>query len=125
MKNEIKEFGVCKKYINMLIIVGAILSLVVVGLIPLGMGIYLKYAVKYKITDKEITVTKGLLDKVITSVRYDKVTDISLVQNYIYKKAYNMGTVLINTAGGIGHEAILKDIENPEEIKAFIEKQIK
>jgi len=126
MKIEEKEFGVCKKYINMLIIVGICMSWMLgLGLILIGIGLYMKYAVKYKITKEGVTIEKGLLNKVITSARYDKITDISLVQNYIYKKAYNMGTVLINTAGGIGHEVILKDIEASEEVKSLIEKRMK
>lgn len=122
----IKEFGVSLNYIKAMIIVGALTIWIFgFGLLFILPALYQKYAIKYALTNKRVFVEKGLLNKAMTSVNYSKITDVSLVQNWFYKKAFDMGSVLVNTAGTTFHEIVLKDVEDPINIKKEIEKRIK
>ena len=143
---EIKfEFGLGKKYMNyiksvwigagiLILFFGLILSgkpstilrifsliLILFGIIFIIIGFvwgwYLKRANNFAFTNKRILILRGWLSTQLTSIDYEKITDIKAEQEFFEKIAFNTGTLTIDTAGTNFPEVILTDIENPYEIK--------
>ncbi len=78
---------------------------------------YLPQANAYALTTKRILIHRGWLNRHTTSINYDQVTDVSIIQTFFERILANSGTVRINTAGTGVHEVILNHIENPYEVK--------
>jgi uncharacterized membrane protein YdbT with pleckstrin-like domain len=84
-------------------------------------GWYLRRANNYALTDKRILVLRGWLSTHLTSVDYDKITDIRVKQPFSERVIFNTGSLIINTAGTASPEIILGNIENPYEVKKKID----
>jgi len=91
------------------------------GIIVIAMGIFTFFTAKkfnnYALTNKRILIHSGWIATKLTSVDYNKITDISVTESAVT----HLGKIFINTAGSMGHEIILKNIQNPYEIKKKID----
>ena len=126
---EIKyEFTLGKEYLKVGLISGCIVGFLFLFLFFLfGISIilisvfyygwYLKNANKYAFTDKRVLIYKGWLSTKLTSIDYDKITDIEVREPFLDKQAYKTGILSINTAGTTLREVVLRYIENPYEVK--------
>ena len=106
------------------VIAGIGIAIILIGLMPNLIGLYLKHTIKYTLTNKRVISQTGLITKKIISVNYDKITDVSASQNLLGKAFYDCGTIFVNTAGTPFHEIMLSDIERPMEIKKEIETRL-
>ena len=77
----------------------------------------MKIANAFAFTDKRIIVHKGWLNTKMTSVEYEKITDVSVSEGFTEKILTKSGTLLINTAGTTFHELLLTHVESPYELK--------
>lgn len=80
-------------------------------------GFYIPRANVYALTNKRIIIHRGWLGTHTTSIDYNKVTDISIVQPFFDRVVTDSGSIHINTAGTGEHEVILNHIQTPYEVK--------
>jgi uncharacterized membrane protein YdbT with pleckstrin-like domain len=108
-------------------ILGILTIFIFVGIIFLAIAAYWwflsesKYS--YGITNKRILLHEGIISSKLVSVKFEKITDVSVSQS-ITDKMFGVGSIKYNTAGGGSHEIIMQYIENPFEAKRNIEKII-
>jgi len=124
------DFGVSKFYTTIVfgIITGLSLFLFFTniggGVITLVLGLaYWLYQTKgkrYTFTNKKIILVDTFLNKNVTFISYNKITDISIDQN-MADMIGGWGNVIINTAGYDFAEAILHNVDNPQKVKAKID----
>jgi len=102
-----------------------IIGLLGVFLIIIGFAFnhYYKTAFKYIFTDRRVIIYNGWLSSKTISLDYDKITDIRVIQDYWEKLFYQTGTLTIDTAGSAadGEEIVLKNINNPYQIKQALD----
>lgn len=125
-KNEevMAVFGICNRYfwLNTLFLVP--FSLVLVGL-PFWLKlIHLRHSKTYILTNRRVIVKDGVFSVKLTSAPYDKITHISVSENFLEKIVYGMGDVTIHTAGPTPIEIDLIKVAHPVKIKNLIEELI-
>ncbi|MFN3301753.1 MAG: PH domain-containing protein [Patescibacteria group bacterium] len=127
------EFGVAKTYSGFWIFLGFLILIVSIfvslffisdfwltiflalGLI--GYGFYLRSAYFYFLTDKRAIFYWRFLSTQLISVDYQKITDISVRENFLEKIFFGSGELVINTAGTPKEEIVFSHILNPHLIK--------
>lgn len=127
---EIKyEFSIADKYrmvslwvfcILGVISIFSMFSFLAVPFFILGIfyfGFYLRVANIYAFTNKRVLIHRGWLSTSTVSVDYDKITDVTVVENFSDRIISQSGHIAINTAGSIGDEIILRHVAHPYEIK--------
>jgi len=137
------EFGVAKIYSGfwiflgfLILIVGVIISLfftsdfwlvILLGVALICYGFYLRSAYFYFLTDKRAIFYFRFFSTEMISVDYQKITDISIRENFLEKIFLGSGDLAINTAGTPKEEIIFKHIANPYLLKIKIDevRQIK
>jgi uncharacterized membrane protein YdbT with pleckstrin-like domain len=125
---EVKyEFSIGEKYIRTYLIVWAVIcfpfvfmggaGLFVYAFIFCYLKFYLPKANIYGFTNKRILVHTGWLSTNMTSVDYDKITDVYVKESFLDKLLTHTGQISINTAGSNGKEIVLSHINAPYEVK--------
>lgn len=84
-------------------------------------GFYLSRANIYALTNKRVIVRRGWLSATTQTIGFEKITDLAVHQDFLERKIFNTGNILINTAGHMTNQILLKSVENPYEIKKQIE----
>ncbi len=128
------EFSISDRYRMILLIGSGIISVIliivpphIVGIFALLLvifyyGFYIKVANAYAFTNKRIIVHRGWLATEVTSIDYEKITDVSVNQPFLDKFITYTGDLIINTAGAPFPEVILKHISRPYELKKKLDK---
>jgi len=80
-------------------------------------GWYLKIAYAFAFTQKRVIAFEGWLSTRLTTIDYQKITDVSVKQNFFEKILTNSGSLIINTAGSGLPEIILYNVEDPYFLK--------
>ncbi|MHB1086227.1 MAG: PH domain-containing protein [Minisyncoccota bacterium] len=124
------EFTVGKRYRKSLLItwcvIGGLFVLTIAGA-PFGLfimalaafyyGFYLKTANAYAFTDNRVLVHRGWLSTKLITTEYQKITDVTVLEPFFSRVFFHSGSLAINTAGTSSEEIVLKNVENPYEIK--------
>jgi uncharacterized membrane protein YdbT with pleckstrin-like domain len=126
------EFSVGKIYRKRGLI-GSLIFLVPLALFfhgPISIGIllmtvfmyayYLEANNSYAFTDRRIIIHTGVFSTETISVDYSKITDVSVKQGWNEKRIYKTGELRINTAGTSATEVVLKNIEDPYEVRKIL-----
>lgn len=118
--------GIGDRYFWTNIIVLVPLSLVIIGLPLLLKIIHLKQSRRYILTDRRVIIKDGFFTIKITTVPYDKITHISVQEEFLKKISYGIGDIKIHTAatGPIPIEIDLENVDNPMHVKNLIEELI-
>lgn len=126
-ENIVEEFTLGRRYILLIQTVFGFLGLIflpsfwpfsiILFLLMLFMGWYLRKANAYAFTEKRVLIHKGWLSTHLTSIDYDKITDVTVIEPFLDRLICKTGHLSINTAGTGFHEAELRHIESPYEIK--------
>lgn len=123
------EFGVAGTYSGFWIFLGiliGVISLILISWLWLGLllavaliaySFYLKAAYFYFLTDKRVIFYFQFLRTELTSIDYQKITDISVRENFLEKIFFDSGNLAINTAGGPKEEIIFSHIADPHFVK--------
>ena len=123
------EFGIADTYSGFWIFLGIvilIISLIFIrelwlglflGLALIGYGFYLKSAYFYFLTEKRAIYYFRFFHTQLTSVDYQKITDLNVRENFLEKIFFASGDLAINTAGTQREEIILKHVANPHNLK--------
>lgn len=61
-----------------------------------------------------IEFSEGFLTVRKKTIKYDRITDLGLVQGWLWEKFMNVSRINISTAGTAGNELVLRDIANGE-----------
>lgn len=78
---------------------------------------YLPVANAYAFTDRRVIIRRGWLSTSLTSVDYDKITDLSVIEPLFDRIASGTGHVLIDTAGTDYKEIMLLHVQAPYEVR--------
>ncbi len=124
------KFGPSKIFINFWLFLGLAIILIVfiwisdiftiglaLGLVLILYSIYLRLSYFYFFTDRRILAWEGLFNTKVTSVDYQKITDVKVIQPFLIKLLFSAGTLLINTAGTPKVEIVLPFIASPYQVK--------
>lgn len=121
------EFSVSDRYRKIFLIIWGAISLMLLFVMGIGLvvflialfylGYYLRVANAYAFTNKRVLIHRGWLSTNAISVDYDKITDVTVVENFFDRLITKTGSLIINTAGTYKHEVILKNIASPYEVK--------
>lgn len=126
---EVKyEFTVSKRYRYWIAVsAGILFGLLSIILPPLGIPLliltlfhslfYMQRANIYAFTTDRIVIHQGWLSTKMTTVDYNKITDIHVNEPLLERVLYKTGNLAINTAGSSKLEIVLKNIERPFEVK--------
>lgn len=133
---EVKyEFSIGQKYLNLFMwLVGGffgfcglinifisapmgIVFFVISGIAIFYYKVYVPKSNAYAFTNKRVMIHKGWLSTAVTSINYDKITDIVVSEAFFDRIWSKTGTIKISTAGSNGTEVVLKHIENPYKVK--------
>jgi uncharacterized membrane protein YdbT with pleckstrin-like domain len=74
---------------------------------------------EYVISNKRVHCKYGLIRRVATQAKYNKITDTALAQGFL-GRILNYGNVVINTAGGTHFEIAFIGVQNPKSIIAKV-----
>lgn len=80
-------------------------------------GFYIKKANAYAFTNKRVVAHVGFLSTRLISLNYSSITDVYVGQTFFGKLLTNTGYIAFNTPGSSKVELILKNIDNPYEVK--------
>lgn len=120
----ITVFGIGNRYFWINTILFSPLALVLVGLPFLLKIIHLKHSKTYILTDRRILIKDGVFSTKITSAPLDKVTHITVREDFFKKLSYGIGDITIHTAGPTPVEIDLVKVQDPMKIKNLIEELI-
>lgn len=124
------ECGLSKQYLDVGFVIslaiGGLLILVFIGILIIPWAFvywkfYLNKAFRYALTNRRVLVHKGWLNTNLISVDFRKITDVQVRENFIEKQLFNIGSVIINTAGTSYHEVIIDKIADPYAFKKTLE----
>lgn len=119
-------FGIGDRYFWTNIIILAPLSIILIGLPFLLKLIHLKHSKTYILTDRRVLIKDGVFSVKIISAPYDKITHISVQEDFIKKVSYQMGDITIHTAssGSTPIELDIIKVQYPMRIKNLLEELI-
>lgn len=111
-----------------LMFTGTYLQLLSLGLIVVGLLLYLSTTVNYLsvyyvLTNEEVYKKTGLLSRHVTNLRLDRIQNTSYGQSFL-ERLLSYGTIRIHTAGTGGTEIILHDVTNPEAVNGHLTEQL-
>lgn len=86
--------------------------------------IHLKHSLTYILTDRRVMIKDGLLSVNWTSAPYDKITHLTVKEDFIKKISYQIGDITIHTAGPTPIETDLKKVQHPVKVKNLLEELI-
>lgn len=120
----VAAFGIGNRYFWVNALTLAPLSLVLVGLPFFLKLVHLKHSKTYILTDRRVLVKDGVLSVKITSAPYDKITHLTVQEDFLTKLSYGIGDIIIHTAGPTPVEIDLIKVQNPMRVKNLIEELI-
>jgi len=117
-------FGIGDRYFWINTFCLAPLSLILIGL-PFWLKlIHLKHSKTYILTDRRVVVKDGVFSTKLTSAPYDKITHITVREDFLTKISYGVGDITIHTAGPTPVEIDLIKVQEPMRVKNLIEELI-
>lgn len=117
-------FGIGDRYFWLNLPLLILLSIFLIGLPFLLKHIHLRHRLTYILTDRRVLVKEGVLSVKITSAPYDKITHITVREDFLKRISWGIGDITIHTAGPTPVEIDLIKVENPMQIKNLIEELI-
>ncbi|MCL4397754.1 PH domain-containing protein [Patescibacteria group bacterium] len=119
-------FGIGDRYFWTNAIMLAPLSLLLIGLPFLLKIVHLKHSKTYILTDRRVLVKDGVFSIKIITAPYDKITHITVQEDFFKKLSYQIGDITIHTAaaGSAPVELNLVKVQYPMRVKNLIEELI-
>ncbi len=119
----IKVFGVGRRYLWFSVLTYFPLAFLLIGMPKLLEALHLWHAKTYIFTDRRVIIKDGIFSIKTTSAPYDKITHITVREDFMKKLCYGIGDITIHTAAA-GPQPIEIDIikvEEPMKIKNLLE----
>lgn len=89
-------------------------ALAIVALVALS-----RFSSDYKVTDQRIICKNGILSTKTSEIDIRDIRSINVTQSF-FQKIFRVGDVEFTTASGPLKEAVLKNIDNPDQVKERI-----
>lgn len=86
--------------------------------------IHLKHSITYILTDRRVLIKDGIFSVNWTSAPYDKITHLTVKEDFIKKISYQIGDITIHTAGPTPIETDLIKVQHPVKVKNLLEELI-
>ncbi|MCL4390033.1 MAG: PH domain-containing protein [Patescibacteria group bacterium] len=86
--------------------------------------IHLRHKMAYIFTNRRVLIKDGVLSVKLTSAPYDKITHLTVKEDFLKRISYQMGDIVIHTAGPTPIETDLFKIQHPMKIKNLLEELI-
>lgn len=103
-----------------LIFVPGIVTIILIFPIILKL-VHLKHSKTYLLTDRRVLIKDGVFSIKITTAPYDKITHITVQEDFLKKISYQIGDITIHTAGPTPVEIDLLKVQYPMRVKNLIE----
>lgn len=120
----IAVFGIGDRYFWINAVLLFILSVPLIGLPFLLKLIHLRHKLTYILTDRRVMIKDGVFSVKITTAPYDKITHITVREDFFKKLSYGIGDITIHTAGPTPVEIDLVKVQNPMKVKNLVEELI-
>lgn len=120
----IAVFGIGDRYFWFNVVSLFILSIPLIGLPFLLKLIHLRHKLTYILTDRRVVIKDGVFSVKITTAPYDKITHITVREDFFKKVSWGIGDITIHTAGPTPVEIDLVKVQNPMQVKNLIEELI-
>lgn len=114
-------FGIGDKYYWLNFISLFPLAFLLIGLPFLLKLVHLRHSKTYILTDRRVLIKDGVLSVRITTAPYDKITHITVREDFFKKMSYGIGDITIHTAGPTPVEIDLVKVQNPMQVKNLME----
>lgn len=95
-----------------------------IGLPYIARLVHLKHKMTYILTDRRVLVKDGVLSVKITSAPYDKITHLTVKEDFLTRISYQIGDITIHTAGPTPIETDLIKVQHPMRVKNLLEELI-
>lgn len=86
--------------------------------------VHLKHRMAYIFTDRRVLVKDGVLSVKLTAAPYDKITHLTVKEDFLKKISYQIGDITIHTAGPTPVEIDLVKVQHPMQVKNLLEELI-
>lgn len=96
----------------------------IIGLPYILRLVHLKHKMAYILTDRRVLVKDGVLSVKLTSAPYDKITHLTVKEDFLKRISYQIGDITIHTAGPTPIETDLIKVQYPMQIKNLLEELI-
>lgn len=119
----ISFFGIGDKFFWYSFASYLVLSFLIVGIPRLLKLVHWKKGLVYILTNRRVLIKEGVFSTKLVSVPYDKITHISVKENFLPRICYGVGDLVIHTAasGSLPVEVSLINIAEPLKVKNMIE----
>lgn len=86
--------------------------------------VHLKHRMAYIFTDRRVLVKDGVLSVKLTAAPYDKITHLTVKEDFLKRISYQIGDITIHTAGPTPVEIDLLKVQHPMQVKNLLEELI-
>lgn len=114
-------FGIGDRYFWISAIFCFPLAVILIGLPHLLYVFHLRHARTYILTNRRVIIKDGIFSTKLTSAPYDKITHLTVREDFIPKSTYGIGDIVIHTAGPTPVEIDMTKISKPLKVKNLIE----
>jgi len=119
---QFPEFAFIESYGAWIYAPAAIITLI--GLPFILKLIHLKHRMIYLFTDRRVLIKDGVLSVKLTSAPYDKITHLTVKEDFLKKISYQIGDITIHTAGPTPIETDIIKVQHPVQVKNLLEELI-
>lgn len=120
----ISVFGIGDKYFWYNAIPLFILSVPLIGMPFLLKLLHQKHSLTYILTNRRVMVREGIFSTELTTAPYHHITHITVKEKFLHKMSFQMGDIIIHTAGPTPVEIHLLHVQDPMSVKNLIEELI-
>jgi uncharacterized membrane protein YdbT with pleckstrin-like domain len=105
-------------HVQVVWVVAAVLVVFAAGLVR---GVLRRARTTYTITDRRLTIERGLLGREVHDTSLERVQNVRCRQSLL-ERMLGVGTVELDTAGGLGFDFQLRGVERPRQLARAIDR---
>lgn len=83
--------------------------------------VHLRHKMTYILTDRRLLIKDGVFSVKLTSAPYDKITHLTVREDFFKKISYQIGDIVIHTAGPTPIETDIIKVQYPMHVKNLLE----
>lgn len=117
----IAAFGIGDRYFWYNIVPMFILSIPLVGMPWMLKLLHQKHSLTYLLTNRRVILKEGIFTTEVTTAPYHHITHIIVKENFLHKISFQVGDIVIHTAGPTPIEMHLHHVQDPLTVKNLIE----
>lgn len=83
--------------------------------------VHLRHKMTYILTDRRLLIKDGVFSVKTTSAPYDKITHLTVREDFLKKISYQIGDIVVHTAGPTPIETDIVKVQYPMHVKNLLE----